>query len=204
MITRSAIAVALLMTGGTAAAVAQIQAAPPQIANAPRAQSLPKDIADMLWPERALAPIEVELRDRAIALRDTIAAVDGVVERLQRLGEGGSAAIARSQGRRLAERCESAARGTAPMIEFAATLFTSDARWGDRAVQSYRTSLDRFRTAMQSCNAAALKDGMSVAQYQQVGTTAREAIRAHEIATRDLMKTLQIPFDPRGARPPVY
>ncbi len=204
MIMRSIAAVAFLAGTVVTAAAAQMQAAPPQIAKLPRSQVLPKDIADMLWPERPLSPIEIDLRDRVTVLRDTIAAVDGVVERLQRLDNSSSTAAIRSQRRVLAARCEAVVRGTDPVIEFAAGLSTSDPKWGDRAVADYRKSLADFRIAMQSCNTEALKDGLPSARYQQVGSAAREAIRSHKIITRNLMKTLQIPFDPRGARPPVY
>lgn len=187
-----------------AAASAGAQAAPPQIMNAPRASALPKDIAASLWPERELSPVEIELRSRTIVLRDSLAIADAVVERIERLSTGGSAAAVRSQTRALAGRCESVQREGRRMAEFAATLSTSDARWGDKAVATYRSSLTELDASMLKCRESARRDDASIEDHRRTAEAVRAAIRSHERATTGLFKTLQIPLDPLGARPPVY
>lgn len=159
-----------------------------------------------LWPERPLSPAEQELRDAIVVMRDTLYAVEATASRLERV-LGGSPAVLLATGRSLQAECARGARSAAQMRTYAAGLSTDNARWGDVALNDFRGAVATLEKAMQGCEeqsgkaiAATPMDKPALAGTK---TATVAAIRDYERSSRGLLRTLNIPLDPRGSRKPV-
>lgn len=159
-----------------------------------------------LWPERPLSPAEQELRTAIVVLRDTLYSVDATAARLER-GLEGSPAVLLSTGRTLNAECARGARATGVMRAYAAGLSTDNAKWGDVALTDFRKALASLENAMISCDQGTAKaiavtpvDGPAL-KLAQTKTVA--AIRNYERSVKGLLRTLNIPLDPRGTSTPV-
>jgi hypothetical protein len=158
-----------------------------------------------LWPERPLSPAEQELRDAIVVLRDTLYTVDAVAARLER-GLEGSPAVLRATGRTLNAECARGARATGLMRAYAAGLSTDNAKWGEVALTDFRKALATLEAAMTDCGQASAKaiesnpadaDALKAAKTKTVA-----AIRDYERSVKGLLRTLNIPLDPRGTATP--
>jgi hypothetical protein len=158
-----------------------------------------------LWPERPLSPPEQELRDAVVVLRDTLYSVDATAARLER-GLAGSPAVLRSTGRSLNAECARGARATGAMRTYAAGLSTDNARWGDLALTDFRKALSTLEAAMVSCDKVSAKaieaDTVDAASLRQAQVNTVLAIRNYERSVKGLLRTLNIPLDPRGTSTP--
>ena len=158
-----------------------------------------------LWPERPLSPPEEELRQAVVVLRDTLYAIDATAARLER-GLEGSPAVLRATGRTLNVECARGVRATGVMRSYATGLSTNNAKWGDAALTDFRKALVSLEAAMVSCDQGTAKaitanpvDGPALKAAQ---TRTVAAIRAYEGAVKGLLRTLDIPLDPRGTATP--
>lgn len=158
-----------------------------------------------LWPERPLSPAEEDLRDRIVVLRDSLHFVESTAARLNR-GLQGSPAVTLATGRTLNGDCQAAARATGVMREFAAGLSTDNAKWGDKALEDFRSTLAKLERSLNSCDATTAKAVASAAPdvkaLDATQVQAVAAIRNYDRAAKGLLRTLKIPLDPRGAKPP--
>jgi hypothetical protein len=158
-----------------------------------------------LWPERPLSPAEEDLRDRIVVLRDSLHFVESTAARLNR-GLRGSPAVTLATGRTLNGDCQAAARATAVMREFAAGLSTDNAKWGDKALEDFRSTLAKLERSMNSCDATTAKAvASSEPDIKALGATqvqAVAAIRDYDRAVKGLLRTLKIRLDPRGVKTP--
>lgn len=159
-----------------------------------------------LWPERPLSPPEQELREAIIVLRDTLYSVEAVGARLER-GLGGSPAVLLSTGRAFHLECARGARASGEMRRYAGGLSTNNAKWGDLALADFRASVTALEKAMQRCDEGSAKAiaatplDKEALRLSQVN--ALKAIRDYQLSVKGLLRTLNIPLDPRGARAPV-
>lgn len=158
-----------------------------------------------LWPERPLSPAEQDLRDRVVVLRDSLHAVEATAARLSRALRG-SSAVTLAAGRTLNSDCQAAARATAVMRDFSEGLSTNDSKWGDKALADFRTTLVKLERSMNSCDATTAKAVASPeTDTKALGATqlqAVAAIRDYDRAVKGLLRTLNIPLDPRGVKTP--
>jgi hypothetical protein len=158
-----------------------------------------------LWPERPLSPAEQELRDAVVVLRDTLYNVDATAARLER-GLQGSPAVLRATGRTLNAECARGARATGVMRAYAAGLSTDNAKWGEVALTDFRKALTTLEAAMTSCDMASAKaienTPVDAAALKAAQTKTVLAIRDYERSVKGLLRTLNIPLDPRGTTTP--
>lgn len=170
----------------------------------PRA-GIPPHVRAQLWPERPLSPEEQELKDRVIVLRDTVAVLDGSAALLQRQQRGNTGAgLLRSSGRRIATNCAAGHRAAVVMQEYGKGLTTDNVRWGDKAVQTFRSSVGRLVGAMAACEAdlakvLAAQDGPDGARLKAVAQRVQVATADYTNAVNGLLNTLEIRVDPRGS-----
>ena len=150
-----------------------------------------------LWPEKPLSPVQQELKQAVIVLRDTLRAVDATVSRLERAHAAGTTSVVAASGRTLASDCARAARGAA-VIQNQVKGHTTSARWGDLALARYRLSLDSLRRVMSSCSTDLTTGSPAHAVLVRVGLSARAAVDQYEVALDAMLRTLSIPLDPKG------
>ncbi len=166
--------------------------------------TIPERVQRQLWPERALSPIEQELKDHVIVLRDSLAMVDASAALIVRQRRGGAgAAVLRSSSRRLASTCEAGAREGKVMHEFAKGLFTDDTKWGPLAVATFQAGAGDLVRHMGGCSSAATalaetEQGPDPEQLVKVALAAQAAVADYTIAAAGLLNTLNIRVDPRG------
>ena len=118
-----------------AALVAPMSALAAQQVTSPRPgggpPNLPPHVQAQLWPTRELSPAEQELKTHVTALTDSLTRIDATGTLIERnFRSGASVAMARSAARSLTIDCARAARTAQPAVAFAATLSTSDPKWG--------------------------------------------------------------------------
>lgn len=161
-----------------------------------------KSKAEDLWPERTLSPAEQELKTKVIVLRDTLFAIDATAARLIRANEAGKGSVVTASGRALGVDCARGVRATAVMSAHARGLSTSNKKWGDGALGTFRSALTDLDKALRRCETAGtIKAGDPIpsnAAFSEVATGTVAAIRRYEVAQKGLFKTLQIPLDPKG------
>ncbi len=177
----------------------------PALAAAQQSSGLPTPDKS-LWPERPLSPPETELREAVIVLRDTLFSVEAVAVRLER-GFGGSPAVLLATGRAFHLECARGTRASAQMRTYAAGLSTDNAKWGDLALGDFRKSVAALEGAMKRCDEASAQ-AITVAPVDAEAlrltqVSAMKAIRDYQLSVKGLLRTLQIPLDPRGSRVPV-
>ena len=163
---------------------------------------------EQLWPQRELSPIEAELKNRVVVLRDTLYNVDAQIEQVDRFRTSGrSGAALRSALRILASRCSELKRESEVMQIFANDLSTSDERFGEPAVRRMRDAVRKLSASATECssNAVATRE-LSEINAERLGVqlrATRDVLRTYEAAASGLLKTLNIDLDARGHRPPL-
>ncbi len=168
------------------------------------AEDLPPHVREQLWPEQKLSPAEQELKERVIAMRDSVLPVQATVAQIERQQRGGgSSAVLTSGARRLAGDCARVERNATTMSVYAAGLTTSNARWGESSLRTFRNSIASLGKAMGACQAAMARetegrttDGERLAAAAR---NANNAVAAYRIAELGLLNTLKIKIDPRGS-----
>lgn len=190
-------ALALLAAPATAAAQ-QVIPSPRPGGSAPR---LPPHIASQLWPERELSPTELELKNHVITLGDSLTRVEATGAQVERhFRSGASTAVVRSSARNLASDCVRAGRTTGPVGQFAATLSTSDPKWGEPAVRAWRLGLTELARQLTGCEqgASAIVSATDVSA-ERLATVADRVGRAlveYRRSEQALLRTLKITIDP--------
>ncbi len=166
-----------------------------------------KSKAEDLWPERALSPAEQELKAKVIVLRDTLFAIDATAARLLRANAAGKPSVVTASGRALGTDCARGVRATAVMSTHARGLSTSNKKWGDGALNTFRTALADLDKQLRRCESAGTvaprSTPPSTTAFAELATSTVAAIRRYEVAQKGLFKTLQIPLDPKGYKPAV-
>ncbi|HET9133255.1 MAG TPA: hypothetical protein VFN90_03045 [Gemmatimonadales bacterium] len=161
-----------------------------------------KSKAEDLWPERPLSPPEEELRTNVVVLRDTLFTIDATASRVLRANEAGKAAVVTSGGRALGVDCARGVRATGVMSAHARGLSTSNKKWGDGALNTFRAALVDLDKQLRRCEAlGTVKAGMpvpSTTAFAEMATGTIAAIRRYEVAQKGLFRTLEIPLDPKG------
>jgi hypothetical protein len=163
---------------------------------------LPPHIEEQLWPTRELTPIEAELKAHVTHMGDSLRRVDAATALLERQRRSrASNAVIRSTTRTLAAECARAGRTAVPVDSFAATLRTDNARWGESALRSYRTSITELRRAMQACttDASSLVAGQGTVASDRalaIAERASAAVRGYHVAETGLLRTLRMDTNP--------
>jgi hypothetical protein len=144
------------------------------------------------------------LKADVLVLRDTLYAVDAVSARLVRAKVGGSLSVVVASARSLRGECTRAARATAVMRTKMTAVGTNDAR-GKAVIADYVRSLDGLGLAMQGCDKSletALAPNKRPDQEPlfRVALASADAVKKYEWKLSVLLKTLQIPVDPKGFR----
>ena len=154
--------------------------------------------------EPTLDPMRKTLKADVLVLRDTLYAVDAVSARLVRAKVGGSPSVVLSSARSLQDECARAVRATTVMRGQMTDVGTNDAR-GKAVIKDYRKALDDLERSMQGCDkslAAAIARPADADQEPLFRTalTAADAVKLYESKLHVLLKTLQIPVEPKGFR----
>lgn len=153
-----------------------------------------------LYPEKPLPPAQKELRDAVSVLRDTLRAVLATAERMERAQSAGSGAVLMSSARVMAADCARASRGAARLQEQIKGFSTSEKR-GDDVLNSYRSAILVLQRDMDACSTdagAAIVPAPDSVKLAAVRTRARKAMVGYDRSVQQVMKTLSIPFEPKG------
>ncbi len=163
---------------------------------------LPPHVREQLWPERALSPVEAELKQHVVVLTDSLRRIDAIKAQIDRQTRAGTnAGIVRSSARTLASDCARGNRTMGPVQNFAGGLTTSDPKWGDPAVRDWRNGLAALTRALTTCEqaATALIDKATAEdseRLQAVSERASQALVAYRRTEQGLLNTLKISIDP--------
>lgn len=164
--------------------------------------NLPPHVQAQLWPTRELSPAEQELKTHVTALTDSLTRIDATGTLIERnFRSGASVAMARSAARSLTIDCARAARTAQPAVAFAATLSTSDPKWGEPAVRAWRAGLGELVRQLGSCEQAAqaqVAGGTEPSHDQLAAIAARvgQALVDYRRSEQGLLRTLKIDMDP--------
>lgn len=153
-----------------------------------------------VWPEKPLSAAQKDLKDAVVILRDSLRAVQATSDRLARAHHAGSGAVLTSSARSLAADCERAARSASWVQERIRGFSTSEER-GDAMLDRFRRSLLTLQRDMTSCNTdavTALASSPNGERLVKIRTVAVKATVRYETMVEELMKTLDIPLDPKG------
>ena len=154
--------------------------------------------------EPVLDPMRQTLKADVLVLRDTLYAVDATSARLVRAKVAGSPAVVLSSARSLRGECTRAARATAVMRTRMIAVGTNDPR-GKAVITDYSKGLNELERAMQGCDksletALASPGGANQEPLFRTAVALADAIKKYEWKLNVLLKTLQIPVDPKGFR----
>ncbi len=154
--------------------------------------------------EPVLDPMRKTLKADVLVLRDTLYAVDAVSARLVRAKVGGTSSVVLSSARALRDECARAVRATVVMRGQMTEVGTNDAR-GKAVIRDYLKALDDLERAMQGCDkslASAIERPAGADQDPLFRTAlaSADAVKRYEFKLHVLLKTLQIPVDPKGFR----
>ncbi len=153
-----------------------------------------------LWPEKPLSAAQKDLKDAVVILRDSLRAVQATSERLERAHLAGSGAVLTSSARSLAGDCARAARNASWVQERIRGFSTSEER-GNAMLDRFRRSLLTLQRDMTTCTtdaSAALGTTPDGDRLVKIRTMALKATVRYETMVEELMKTLDIPLDPKG------
>jgi len=162
--------------------------------------NLPPHVREQLWPKRELSPVEQQLRDHIVTMIDSIGVLRSTNAQIARhTSANASSAMLRSVTRSLVRDCARASRTTVPVAEFGATLSTNNAKWGDSAINNWRTALANFRNEMDRCERDAQQQVESPDRDRlaRVAQQAEAAVVTYQRAESALLNTLKIEIDPR-------
>ena len=156
--------------------------------------------------EPKLDPMRIALKADVLVLRDTLYAVDATSARLVRAKVGNSPSVVLSSARTLQSDCVRAARSALAMRKQMGTVGTNDPR-GKAVIDDYNKGLDELHVAMTACdkslqtalvaNAGKVKDPEP---FFRSALASKDAVKKYEWKLHVLLKTLQIPVDPKGFR----
>lgn len=184
--------IATTMLGGLLAAPITAQGANKQ-------QALEPHVQNQLWPSRQLSPAETDFKDRVIAMRDTIIALQATVDQTDRARRNrNTPAVLASQTRATGVSCARVERNAADLRTFAAGLTTDDQRFGEPAIRHFRAAIDGLHRTMGRCSAdldRLLADGPDKLDPDKVLTVlnaVRTATTNYSQAAQGLAKTLNI------------
>jgi hypothetical protein len=184
------------------AALVSQQVIQPQSGGSKGWDNLPDHVRSQLWPERELSPVEQQLKDQVIILTDSLRRVDAIGVQIERNFRGAaSIAMVRSNARELAAACARAGRTTEPAIAFAATLSTSDTKWGEPAVRGWRSGLADLARHLGTCEAKAtamVADSVvpSAERLAQVASQVGQGLVDYRRTEQALIATLRIEISP--------
>ena len=156
----------------------------------------------MFGEEPSLDPMRKTLKADVIVLRDTLYAVDAMSARLVRAKVGGQPAVVVSAARSLRIECSRAVRAASVMRSQMAVVGTNNAR-GKGVIADYNKGLDALKASMGTCDRS-LETAFSALTAPEVeplfrtALAAADAVKKYEGQLSVLLKTLQIPLDPKG------
>jgi hypothetical protein len=159
--------------------------------------------AQIFGEEPVLDPMQKKLKGDVLILRDSLYAVDAVSARLVRAKVASSPAVVTSSARALRDECHRATRAIGVMRGEMRDVGTNDPR-GKKVIADYNKGLDELKRAMVTCDKsleAALASTMTPPDQEPLFRTAlasTDAIRVYEEKLYVMLKTLQIPVDPKG------
>lgn len=163
-----------------------------------------REQAMIFGEEPVLDPMRKTLKAEVLVLRDTLYAVDAVSARLVRAKIGGQPSVVVSSARSLRVECSRSVRAATVMRGQMAAVGTNDAR-GKRVIADYNKSLDELKKSMLRCDTS-LETALSSLTTPEVEPLFRaalasaDAVKKYEAQLSVLLKTLQIPVDPKGFR----
>lgn len=156
--------------------------------------------------EPKLDPMRIALKADVLVLRDTLYAVDATSARLVRAKVGNSPSVVVASARTLQSDCVRAARSALAMRKQMGTVGTNDPR-GKAVIADYNKGLEDLHRAMLACdkslqsalvaNTGTVKDPEP---FFRTALASSEAIKKYDWQLQVLLKTLQIPVDPKGFR----
>lgn len=158
----------------------------------------------MIYDEVKLDPMREKLKANVLVLRDSLFALDASAARLVRAKTGQMTSVVISSGRVMRTDCLRAARATAVMRGQMSEVGTNDAR-GKGVIADYKKGLDALEKSMKGCDARSgvaldKKPAPDNDELMQTALAAQSAIKKYEWDLQVLLKTLQIPVDPKGFR----
>lgn len=156
--------------------------------------------------EPKLDPMRATLKADVLVLRDSLYAVDATSARLVRAKVGNSPSVVVSSARTLQSDCVRAARSALAMRKQMGTVGTNDPR-GKAVIADYNKGLDELHRAMLACDkslqtalVASTAKVHDTEPYFRTALASSEAIKKYDWRLHVLLKTLQIPVDPKGFR----
>lgn len=160
--------------------------------------------AQIFGEEPVLDPMRKTLKADVLVLRDSLYSVDAVSARLVRAKIGGQPSVVLSAARTLRSECTRAARATVVMRGQMTEVGTNDPR-GKAVIKDYLKALDDLERSMQGCDkslAVAIERPAGADQDPLFRTAlaSADAVKLYESKLHVLLKTLQIPVDPKGFR----
>lgn len=158
--------------------------------------------AQIFGEEPVLDPMRKSLKEQVVVLRDSLYAVDAVAARLVRAKVGNSPAVIVSAGRMLRGECARSASATGTMRKQFGVVGTNDKR-GMGVIADYAKALVTLESAMSECEKSlgVVYAGPNAPEQEKlfrVALASADAIKKYESQLSVLLKTLQIPLDPKG------
>lgn len=154
--------------------------------------------------EPKLDAMRLTLKGHVLVLRDTLAMVDATANRLVRAKIAETPSVVMASARALQQDCIRSTRAVGVMQTQMADVGTNDAR-GKKVINEYNAGLAELGRAMVRCDKlltaslAAPKGGDNDPIFR-VALAATEALKQYDVKLHVLLKTLQIPVDPKGFR----
>ncbi|MEO5797844.1 MAG: hypothetical protein ABIZ70_08150 [Gemmatimonadales bacterium] len=154
--------------------------------------------------EAKLEPMRAGLKAEVIILRDTLYAVNATAARLVRAKISTTPSVVLSAARVLQRDCVRATRSVVAMRKNMTVVGTNDPR-GKVVISQYNTGLDELQRAMISCDKVLVAElakptGTDQDPLFRVALASTDAIQKYDWKLQVLLKTLQIPLDPKGFR----
>ncbi len=163
-----------------------------------RAQAQRKlNAAAAVFYDGPLDSAKSNMRTFLTVMRDSVLAVEGEANRLQRAG---SPAVLNATARRLREACRAATR-TAAVTQRKVAPYRTSAATGDQALADYRTTLTATSKAMTDCDRSvgeALSGANAAERVRPHAAAAAAAAVRYDASADGVLRTLEIPLRPRG------
>lgn len=152
--------------------------------------------------EPKLDAMRLALKADVLVLRDTLAMVDATSARLVRAKIGNSPSVVTSSARALRVDCARATRAIGVMQKQMMSVGTNDPR-GKGVINEYNAGLVVLARSMVQCDKSL---GTSLAAPKRsdndpmfrAALASTEALKQYDVKLHVLLKTLQIPVDPKG------
>lgn len=182
--------------------VAGAGAAPLAAQGTAKQQKLENHVKDQLWPTRPLSAAESDFKGRVVAMRDTIIALQAVVEQADRARRTlHSPAVLLSQSREVGVACSRVERNSVELKRFASGLSTDDQRFGQPAIRRFQSAIDTLHRTSGTCRTsidrlvAVDPSKVDPDKLLTVFNQIRTAAANYEVAAQGLAKTLDIRID---------